>query len=256
MNPKYSFTFIIGYRHIPDRLKNLRRTIDWVNAFTGSQVIIVEQDKHSKISNLDLRCHHVFIKSEMPYNRSWAFNVGLKYAKSDIIVFGDSDLIMNPDDFINGLKSMNEYEMVSPYHSVVDLTPEESNMDLQTIVNINRPGRGETDNQKINISGGISIFRRDAIFKIGGWSEDFIGWGGEDDFQTIKVKKFLKWNEMQARCYHLYHQRSQPDMRFYQRSLSIINKANQMLDDELWRAIENSRSKIGMLNKYADYRQS
>jgi hypothetical protein len=62
--------------------------------------------------------------------------------------------------------------------------------------------------------------------------------------------------EMQAMCYHLYHQRNQPDMKFYQRSLSIINKANQMPDDELWRTIENSRSKIGTLNKYADYRQN
>jgi predicted glycosyltransferase involved in capsule biosynthesis len=255
MNPKYSFTFIIGYRHIPDRLKNLRRTIDWVNAFSGSQVIVVEQDENSKIENLNLRCQHIFVKSEMPYNRSWAFNIGLKYAKSEIIVFGDSDLIMNPDDFINGLKAMNEYEMVSPYHSVVDLTPEESNMDLQSIVNINRPGRGETDNQKINISGGIAIFRRDAILKIGGWSEDFIGWGGEDDFQTIKVNHFLKWVELKARCYHLYHQRSQPDKRFYQRSLSILKKADNMPKDELWRTIESSRSKIGMLNKYADYRK-
>lgn len=255
MNPKYSFTFIIGYRHAKDRLKNLRRTIDWVNAFTGSQVILVEQDEHSKIENLNLRCHHVFIKSEMPYNRSWSFNVGLKYAKSDIIVFGDSDLIMNPNDFINGLKAMNEYEMVSPYHSVVDLTPEESNMDLKSIVNINRPGRGEIDNQNINISGGISIFRRDAILKIGGWSEDFIGWGGEDDFQTIKVKHFLKYKELKAICYHLYHSKSKPDNRFYKRTLSILNKAYKMSKDEIKLTIEKSRSKIGMLNKYADYRK-
>jgi glycosyltransferase involved in cell wall biosynthesis len=250
MNPKYSFTFIIGYRHVPDRLKNLRRTIDWVNAFTGSQIILVEQDKHSKISNLNLRCQHIFIKSEMPYNRSWAFNVGLKYAKSDIIVFGDSDLIMNPDDFINGLRSMNEYEMVSPYNSVVDLTPEESNLDLQTIVNINRPGRGETDNQKINISGGISIFRKEAIEKIAGWHEDFFSWGGEDDFQTIKVKNFLTWEELKARCYHFWHQREQPDLKYYQRNLQILEKASKMSKDELERIIKNNYSKIGMKNKF------
>lgn len=255
MNPKYSFTFIIGYRHAADRLQNLRRTLDWINAFTGSQIILVEQDEHSKIENLDLRCQHIFVKSEMPYNRSWAFNIGLKYAKSEIIVFGDSDLIMNPNDFINGLKSMNKYEMVSPYNSVVDLTPQESSMNLQNIVNINRSGRGETDNQKINISGGISIFRRDAILKIGGWSEDFIGWGGEDDFQTIKVKHFLKWNEMKAKCYHLYHQKLKPDNKFYQRSLSILNKASSMSKEELSRTIESSKKKIGMLNKYADYRK-
>lgn len=160
MNYQPSFTFIIGYRHRPDRLNNLRRTLDWVNGFSNSQIILVEQDKHSKISNLSLRCEHIFVKSNKPYNRSWAFNVGLKYAKSQIVVFGDSDLIMHPEDFINGLKSMAEFDMVSPYSSVVDLTPQESGLPLEQIIKIDRSGRGETDNQKINISGGISIFRK------------------------------------------------------------------------------------------------
>jgi hypothetical protein len=33
---------------------------------------------------------------------------------------------------------------------------------------INRPGRGETDHQKVPLCGGICIFRREAIDKIGG----------------------------------------------------------------------------------------
>lgn len=252
MSHKYSFTFIIGYRHQPDRLMNLRRTIDFFSSFTGSQIILVEQDKHSKLSEINLNCQHIFVKSNAPYNRSWSFNIGLKYAKSDIIVCGDSDIIMNPNDFINGLKSMNEFDMVSPYNSVVDLTPEETGLDMESIVNINRPGRGENDNQTINISGGISIFRRESLLKIGGWSEDFLGWGGEDDFQTIKVEKFLKYKELNARCYHLFHSKSKIDNKFYQRTLSILDKAQKMSKDELWMTIENSRSKIGKLNKYTD----
>jgi cellulose synthase/poly-beta-1,6-N-acetylglucosamine synthase-like glycosyltransferase len=250
---QYAFTFIIGYRHKIDRLNNLRRTLDWINGFSGGQIILVEQDKHTKISHLNLKCQHIFVKSNMPYNRSWAFNVGLKHAKSNIIVFSDSDLIMNPNDFIEGLKAMQQYEMLSPYNSVVDLTQQESGLPLEQIVNINRAGRGETDNQKINISGGISIFRKDAIMKLGGWSESFIGWGGEDDFQTIKVKNFLTWTELKARCYHLWHQREQPDMRFYQRTLNILQQANQMTKEQLQSSISKSIPSIGMRNKYDSF---
>jgi hypothetical protein len=75
MNYQPSFTYIIGYRNKPDRLNNLRRTIDWLNGFSNVQIILVEQDKHSKISQLNLRCEHIFVKSNMPYNRSWAFNI-------------------------------------------------------------------------------------------------------------------------------------------------------------------------------------
>jgi cellulose synthase/poly-beta-1,6-N-acetylglucosamine synthase-like glycosyltransferase len=189
----------------------------------------------------------------MPYNRSWSFNVGLKYAKSQIVVFGDSDLIMNPDDFINGLKAMSEFEMVSPYSSVVDLTPQETGLAFEQITKISRPGRGENDNQKINISGGISIFRKESILKIGGWSEDFIGWGGEDDFQTIKVHNFLKWTELNAKCYHLFHNKELIDQKNYQKTLQILQKAKTLNKEELQRAISMSSQKMGMKNKYDNF---
>lgn len=250
MQYKNSFSFIIGYRHKNDRLRNLRRVIDWVNSFSGSQVILVEQDTHSKISNLNINCKHIFIKSEMPYNRSWAFNVGLKYTNSNIIVFGDSDIIIEPNNFINALNKIKEFDVVSPYDSVVDLTPQENNLPLRKIVNIDRPGRGENDNQKINICGGIVIFRKEAILNIGGWSEDFIGWGGEDDFQAIKVKNFLTHTETNNKCYHFYHKKIAPDDEYYKKSLFILNKVKKMDEKSLRKMIERSKQKIGMLNKY------
>jgi len=253
MEPNYAFTYVIGYRHNLERLQNLRRVLDWINGFARVEVLLVEQDTHSKISHLGLKAKHIFTRSDMPYNRSWAFNVALKYANSNIIVFGDSDLIMEPNQFIAGLQAIENYEMVSPYHSVVDLTQQESNMSLEQVIKINRPGRGETDNQKINISGGIAMFRRDAIQKIGGWNEDFIGWGGEDDFQTMKVKNFLSWTELRARCFHLYHARVQPDMKWYQRNLELLNKTSQMDKSQLQKVILNQLPKIGMKNKYDNF---
>ena len=249
MNPQSSFTYIIGYRNKPDRLNNLRRTLDWLNGFTNVQILLVEQDTHSKISHLNLRCQHIFVKSKMPYNRSWSFNIGLKYAKSQIVVFGDSDIIMNPEDFINGLKAISQFEMVSPYHSVLDLTAEESNIPLDQVIKIQRPGRGETDNQKINICGGIAIFRRDAIQKIAGWNEDFWAWGGEDDFQTLKVTQFLSWTELKAKCFHLFHTRETLDQNQYQKTLHTLQQSKDLSKEQLQRLIFDQMPKIGLKNK-------
>lgn len=250
MNQPYAFTYVIGYRHRMDRLQNLKRVLEWINGFNGVEVLIIEQDTHSKIKNLNLKAKHIFVKSNMPYNRSWAFNVALKYANSPLLVFGDSDLIMNPNEFIEGLKALQENEMVSPYYSVVDLTQQESGLDFNQILQINRPGRGENDNQKINISGGIAMFRRDAIARIGGWNQQFIGWGGEDDYQTMKVKNFLKWTELKYRCYHLYHAKEQPDMKWYQRNLQILNNAAKLSKEDLAKQINMSLSTMGMTNLY------
>jgi predicted glycosyltransferase involved in capsule biosynthesis len=245
----YSFTYIIGYRHKSDRLQNLRRVLDWINGFAGVEVLLIEQDKHSKISHLNLKAKHIFTKSNMPFNKSWAFNVGLKYSNSNIIVFGDSDLIMEPNQFIAALTIMNQYEMVNPYNSVIDLTQQESTLPIEQMIQVNRPGRGETDIQKVPLCGGICLFRKDAIYKIGGWNEDFWSWGGEDDFQSIKVKQLLNYTELQAKCYHLYHEKAQPDMKWYQRNLQILQKTSNLSKEQLEKTILNQIPKIGTKNK-------
>ena len=249
----YNFTYIISYRHSAERLNNLKKTLEWVNAFSGAEVIVVEQDKHSKISDIKLTCRHIFLKSNMPFNKAWGFNVGMKYANSNVIVFGDSDLIMDPQEFIKSVKMLDQYDMVNPYNSVIDLNPQESNSGLESMISINRPGRGETDIQKVPLCGGICIFRKEAIYKIGGWHEDFIGWGGEDDFQSVKVKAFLKWYENTAKCYHIYHDRSAPDMKWYQRNLQLLQKLSPMTKEELQKVINNVTPKSGLKYKYDNF---
>lgn len=251
-NLPYLFTFVIGYRHKPDRINNLKRVLDWINGFSGVEVILVEQDKHPKIDYLNLKAKYIFTKSELPYNNSWALNVATKYSNSSIIVYGNCDVIMNPYDFIESLKAIDEYDMVNPHTRFIDLTPEESLLPFDKIFQINRPGRGELDNQKTNLCSGICIFKKEAVYKIGGWNEDFIGWGGEDDYQSIKVENFLKYIEMPYNCYHFYHARENINMMFYQRSLDILQKFSSMSKEDMEKIITNPYilQKIGLKNKY------
>jgi glycosyltransferase involved in cell wall biosynthesis len=252
MKNNYQFTYIIGYRHQNERFFNLKKVINWVLSFKNVELIIVEQDNKPKLNDYSLNgFKYIFTKSELPYNRSWAFNVGLKYASTDFIVCGDSDLVMELKDFVNSMKLLSKFDCVSPYSSVLDLTNEESNMEFNELSKIKRAGRGEKDNQKINLTGGIVFFRKNSLDKIGGWCEDFIGWGGEDDFQTLKVKKFLTWFECDGRCYHFYHQRIPPDHKYYKRTLELLNKFYKMDDQTLQRYIINSYNKIGLKNKYS-----
>lgn len=245
-------TYVIGYRHRMDRIINLRKVLEWLASFNNVDVIIVEQDKYSKISHLNLRATHVFIKSDKPYNRSWAFNVALKRNKNPVIIFGDCDIVMDPQELVNSINELNNFDVVSPYSSVLDLTPEETNYPFNMLPQIQRAGRGENDNQKINLCGGIVIFKAESIVKIGGWNEDFVGWGGEDDFQTIKVKKLgLTYKEMPYRCYHFWHNRDQADMSNYQRTMNLLQQMSTLDVSKLQMHVNATVGKIGTLNKYA-----
>lgn len=251
MNSPYLFTYIIGYRHSDERIANLRRVLSWLHSFKGIEIIIVEQDKTPKLPNFSLHGYkYFFTESKYPYNRSWAFNVGLKNSQSGVIVFGDSDLIMDPNDFANALNMINQFDCVSPYTSVLDLDPNESTLSIGNMIQIKRPGRGETDNQKINLCGGIVIYRKNAIYRIGGWSERFIGWGGEDNYQEFKTKRMLTWSESKARCYHLWHTRPAPDNKFYARTMETLNSLMKMSEEDMIKLIKRDYPKIGLKNKY------
>jgi hypothetical protein len=168
-----------------------------------------------------------------------------------VIVFGDCDLIMDPNKFIESLRMLDTYECVSPYSRVIDLLPNEIHLPLEQLQLINRPGRGETDIQKICLSGGIIMYRRASIIRIGGWCEDFIGWGGEDDYQSFKSKAFLNWFENTGTCFHLWHERGAPDPGPYHRNLELLNKLIVLPNQETEKLINASLPKIGLKNKYA-----
>ncbi len=157
---------------------------------------------------------------------------------------------MDPNGFIQGLNNLQSFDCVSPYNRVIDLLPNEFNLSLDQLSAIDRPGRGETDIQKICLSGGIIMYRKESIYKIGGWSEDFIGWGGEDDYQSTKSKMLLNWTELPSRCYHLWHERGAPDQKWYNRNLQLLNKLINLSVEDTKKLININLPKIGMKNKY------
>jgi predicted glycosyltransferase involved in capsule biosynthesis len=248
-----NITYVIAYRHKPDRLMNLRRVLEWLAPFQGMDIILVEQDSESRISELNLRLKHIFIKSDMPFNKAWAFNVATRYVKTPIIIFGDCDLVMHPNGFIDAVNALGSYDVVNPYNSVIDLDSNESTMDLNSIISINRIGRGdaEDDIQKVPLCGGIIMFKKDKLIEIGGWCQNFYGWGAEDDFQSVKVKSFLNYVTLPNKCYHLYHEKAKVDMKLYERNLQILNQLANVSKDKLKQHINLSLPKIGMLNMHS-----
>ena len=248
-----NITYVIAYKHRPDRLLNLRRVLEWLAPFQGMDIILVEQDTYSRISELNLKLKHIFIKSDMPFNKAWAFNVATRYAKTPIIIFGDSDLIMNPTAFVQSVQLIENYDAINPYNSVIDLSPQESLMDLNNVLSINRIGRGEAEDdiQKVPLCGGIIMFKKDKLIEIGGWNEDFIGWGAEDDFQSLKVKMFLNYITLPNKCYHFHHEKAQVDMNLYKRNLGILNHFANVNKEQMKSHINLVKPKIGLLNKYS-----
>jgi hypothetical protein len=249
-----SFSYIIAYRHTSDRETNLKTILNWLKSF-DCEVLIVESDIESKMSLFkDFQFSHIFLKNNFPFNKSWCFNVGYKNAKYDKIVFGDADLVMNKESFLSSLNLLDEFECVNPYSSVIDLTPGETiqyinTKDFSNLEKIERHGRGDTDNQKVPMCGGIIMFTKNSLDKIAGWNEDFWGWGAEDDCISIKVKHFLKYENIKGNCYHLFHNKAPIDTNLYYRNLTIYNNFMNAPKESFIPYIEQVAGTIGKIDK-------
>jgi predicted glycosyltransferase involved in capsule biosynthesis len=250
------FTYIIAYRHSEERIKNIQLVLNWLGD-SPKEIILVESDTDSKLENLKdkYRFKHIFLKNNYPFNKSWCFNVGYKSALTENIVFGDADLIMDKISFLDCVSKLNEYQVVNPYRPVLDLTEQESEIystkrDFNFLQNISRPGRGETDHQKVPFCGGIIMFKKDILEKMSGWNEDFWGWGCEDDAQSYKVFCLeLKSLQCENKCYHLFHNRYSPNQELYFRNFNIYKQFVQIDKPTMEKYLLSINDKIGDINK-------
>jgi len=240
------FSYIIPFRYSPDRILPLRRIIEWLSGFQNVEIIVVEQDKHSKIDYLNIRAKHIFIQSEAPFNKSWALNVGVKRATSQTILFGDADFIMNPMELIEALKMLDTYDCVIPTDKVTILTQQQSAMDSASILQIKNFA------PKNNMLDGISIFKKDAIQKIAGWNEDLLGVGYENQFNELKIKQNLNYKQLNFGGFHIFHFSDKLDQGLEQRNKQIFeyyrNDTNMLTQH-----INQTLPKIGMANRFAGF---
>ncbi|NBO22861.1 glycosyltransferase, partial [bacterium] len=213
--PKY--TFIIPFRYRIDRIIPLRRVIEWLNGFNGTNILLVEQDTHSKINQFTFKCDHYFIESSLPFNKAWAFNVALKRVSSPYVIFVDADFIMDPQQLIECLNISGQYECVLPTKTITNLNPMESNLDTRTILTIRRP------ELKRSMLDHISIFKRESILKIGGWNEDFFGGNEDNEFQEMKIRKMLSFKQMDFDGSHISHGFNVGEQIMIQRNIELIN---------------------------------
>ena len=202
-------TFLIGHRGMA-RLPHLLLTVQSIAAQLGASVecIVVEQDTVSQLGQhlpawVSL-VHTPPPDPNMPYCRSWTFNVGARHARGKVLVLHDNDMLVPVDyaacildrvrrgyDVVN-LKRFIFYLSQAHTRELFDGTASFLNAAPEVIVQ--------------NTEGGGSIaITREGYDKIGGMDESFIGWGGEDNDFWERAQTLPVWPWANLSLVHLWH---------------------------------------------------
>lgn len=202
-------SFVIGHRGIA-RIALLLNTLATIAAQRGvlCECIVVEQSAVPEIRNnlpgWVRYVHTVPPTADMPYCRSWALNVGARFARGNLLVLHDNDMLV-PEAYAaelwaryqEGYKVINLKRFVfylSEQHSRRVITSKAALTDepVSTVV------------QNLEAGGSIAI-EREAFFSIGGFDESFVGWGGEDNEFWERAHTHKVWPYSYLPIVHLWH---------------------------------------------------
>jgi predicted glycosyltransferase involved in capsule biosynthesis len=143
-----------------------------------------------KINVTNYKIYIIEQVDEKPFNRAKLFNIGFDIIKDDV-------------DYIC-------------FHDV-DLIPEESDYSYTTIP-LHLSKYCSQFNYKLyykNIYGGVNLMSKENFLKINGFSNDFWGWGGEDDDLLKRViNADFKLERREGRYKSLDHKVSDKSNRF------------------------------------------
>lgn len=176
-------SFVIGHRG-DGRVPLLLTTLASVAAQEGASVeaVVVEQAVDPMLSGrLPPWCRYVASvppRADLPYSRSWAFNVGAREARGRILVLHDNDVCV-PARYAAELVRLDAagFEGARLQRFVFYLDAPSSDV----VVSARRLDRAVPAAVVQNCEGHSLALRREAYAALGGHDETFLGWGGEDN---------------------------------------------------------------------------
>lgn len=203
-----SISYVIPLRDI-SRTKSIATVINNIRAqkFPVIDIVIVEEDRKNSLKvNKVMPANYSFIPSNTHFNKSKAFNRGVRLAKYDKIVLHDADIMVRAGYTQKIFDLLNKHDAVHKGKDVIYLTAKST----EVVNNTGKVSRNlDCRNQVGYFEGGSLACTRDRYIKVGGFNADFVGYGCEDCefFERLKAHCKSFDNNRDETFYHLEHSR-------------------------------------------------
>jgi hypothetical protein len=173
----------------PLRTANLTRVLEWWSSF-GTEVIVTSDGRNN----------------DAQFNRHKAYNRGATQASGDILVYVESDMLIDFAQIDRATKLAAEApRLVVPFTARHELSPDSSELVREHKIHP-KDGRAQIVKPKPRRIGAINIISRDALAAIGKWDEQFEGCWWDDRSMHIAFDRCTNPTQwIDGPAWHLYH---------------------------------------------------
>ena len=207
------FDFIIAHRNENNyRERNLKEILKYYLSIIDSKtrIIIVEQNTETEMTIEDDRIVHLKENYDNEYFlNTRLLNRGIKESGQEAFCVVDSDAVLSKEaiDYLYSI-DIEKFNMVFPYTEARLMNEGQTRL---WIKERKMPVEIDQSIQKSHIcyTGFFMAMSRRNYNAIGGYDEEYIGWGGEDDAVVVKTKRINDVSRMpiQSVVLHMYHPR-------------------------------------------------
>lgn len=197
--------------------------------FPSIEIILVEHDTQQRVSDSALVSRHLLVQSNgRPFNKAKAFNAGVAVASHPSLVLHDADLVVRGDYISSAHRLLQDYEGCHLGKTVIYLTP-----DATHVVNQSGVVDGDASFERTvgYFEGGSLACRRSTYWKVGGFNEDFWGYGVEDCEFFERLSQNCRWTDNRTFDFvHMWHGRTSgwQDQHVHNKGLGARIAANPM----------------------------
>lgn len=170
------------------------------------EIIVSEQDSHTKLSKKSLPFKYVLAstpKSHL-FNKALAFNKGVSLATGKYLILHDADILVSDDYTSDIVEYLQKYNACHLGKSVIY-----TNQSSAALINNTGIVGGYPKIERVvgYFEGGSLACLKDYYWEIGGFNEDFWGYGVEDCefYARLKYRGFTE--DRKHIFLHLYHSR-------------------------------------------------
>ncbi len=249
-----SISYVIPFRNL-NRTESIQTVVNNVRAqrFPVVDIVIVEQDRQTNVDLQPYQPVNYLLAAEYNnplFNKAKAFNLGISRVKTDKVIMHDADMLASGHYTTAIFNTLLQYDSCHLGGRVL-YTDEEmmnfinSSMIIDEIIKYERViGYYE---------GGSIACRLKTFWKVGGFNEDFYGYGCEDCDFYARLSGGSNWKEDRTFNFiHLWHDRT-PGWNDH-------HTANKVLESKLRQKTINERilmqhaqlKKLGYSDKLAE----